>query len=472
MIPGVDFDQTFCATMRSTSLRLLGAIAAKFGLSMRRWDFTAAYLQGTLEEGEVVYCSMPPGYDVKGKDGLSRVCEIVKPCYGMSQAGRRWQRSLFPWLTEWNSKSLKQMYGDPCVFYCSKDVKTPEGTRREWLIVGAYVDDLLVLRSHEDEHSLYHQFTTDLQSRWAVEDEGDVTDLLGIDISVEDAHVCLRQTNYIDRLASEFFPDGMPSDLKRTSVPCLPDLPQLVLEAVDSTDVVDPELQKTYQSLVGALLYCATNTRPDIAFSVGMLCRAMGRPTPELLTAAQRVLAYLIRNRDVGLRYAASERPLFGMTDSDWATRHSTSGWVFVLSSAAISWGSKRQTSIALSSCEAEIMAASEAAKEAVFLKRFAEELGVSDGSALELFEDNKGARDLAYNPEHHSRSKHIERRHFYVRELVESGDLVVPYVKTDENIADFFTKPLPAKRFFALRNKIMNLALHDMPSTDTASTP
>jgi len=202
-----------------------------------------------------------------------------------------------------------------------------------------------------------------------------------------------------------------------------------------------------------------------------MLCRAMSRPTPELFVAAQRVLAYLIRNRDVGLRYAASERPLFGMTDSDWATRHSTSGWVFVFGSAAISWGSKRQVSVALSSCEAEIMAASEASKEAIFLKRFAEELGIADGSALELFEDNKGARDLAYNPEHHSRSKHIERRHFYVRELVESGDLVVPYVKTDENMADFFTKPLPAKRFFALRNKIMNLSFHDSPFTDS-STP
>ena len=414
---------------------------------------------------------MPPGYDVKGSDGLSRVCKIVKPCYGMSQAGRRWQRSLFPWLTEWHDKSLKQAYGDPCVFHCCKEVETPNGKRREWLIVGAYVDDLLVLRSHDDEHSLYHRFTTDLQSRWAVEDEGDVTDLLGIDISVEDAHVCFRQHNYIDRLAAEFFPDGVPSDLKRTSVPCLLDLPQLVLEAVDSAHEVDPALQKTFQSLVGALLYCATNTRPDVAFAVGMLCRAMSRPTPELLVAAQRVLAYLIRNRDVGLRYAASERPLFGMTDSDWATRHSTSGWVFIFGSAAISWGSKRQVSVALSSCEAEIMAASEASKEAIFLKRFAEELGISDGSALELFEDNKGARDLAYNPEHHSRSKHIDRRHFYVRELVESGDLVVPYVKTDENMADFFTKPLPAKRFFALRNKIMNLSFHDSPSTDS-STP
>ena len=175
-----------------------------------------------------------------------------------------------------------------------------------------------------------------------------------------------------------------------------------MLDAVDSSLDPDPALLRRYQSLVGALLYCATNTRPDVAFSVSMLCRAMSKPTPPLLDAAERVLAYLIRNKNIGLHYRASERPLFGMTDSDWAVRHSTSGWVFVLSCAAISWGSKRQASVALSSCEAEIMVASEASKEAVYLKRFSEELELSQSDALELFEDNKGARDLAYNPEHH----------------------------------------------------------------------
>ena len=107
-------------------------------------------------------------------------------------------------------------------------------------------------------------------------------------------------------------------------------------------------------------------------------------------------------------------------------------------------------------------MAASEAAKEAVYLKRFAEELEIANGGPIELLEDNKGARDLAYNPEHHSRTKHIDRRHFYIRELVESGELVVPYVKTDDNMADFFTKALPAERFSSLRNKILNVP-HDL---------
>ena len=120
--------------------------------------------------------------------------------------------------------------------------------------------------------------------------------------------------------------------------------------------------------------------------------------------------------------------------------------------------GSKRQPSIALSSCEAEIIAASEASKEAIYLKRFAQEMDLADDSPIALSEDNKGARDLAYNPEHHARSKHIDRRHFYVREMVEHGEIVVPYVASDDNLADFFTKPLLAKKFFALRDSIMNV--------------
>ena len=138
------------------------------------------------------------------------------------------------------------------------------------------------------------------------------------------------------------------------------------------------------------------------------------------MEAAERVLIYLARHRDVGLRYAADERPMSGMSDSDWGVRHSTSGWVFTYSAAAISWGSKRQLSVALSSCEAEIMAASEAAKEAVYLREFLSELGAGDADPTSLSVDNKGARDLAYNPEHHSKTKHIDRRHFFVRELVE----------------------------------------------------
>ena len=165
----------------------------------------------------------------------------------------------------------------------------------------------------------------------------------------------------------------------------------------------------------------------------------MGRPTPELLDRAKRVLGYLYRTRNIGLRYEASSALLEGYSDSDWGVKHSTSGHTFHLGSATISWASKKQPSVALSSCEAEIMAGSEAAKEAIYLSSFLRELGFDMAEPPPLKMDNMSAIDLAYNPEHHARTKHIDRRHYFIRECVEHGRLRVPFVATAENVADFF---------------------------------
>ena len=192
----------------------------------------------------------------------------------------------------------------------------------------------------------------------------------------------------------------------------------------------------------------------------------MGRPTPELLDAALRVLGYLYRNRHIGLRYEASKKTLEGFSDSDWAIKHSTSGSTFHIGSATVSWSSKKQTSVALSSCEAEIMAGSEAAKEAIYLSSFLRELGLDMSEPPPLKLDNMSAIDLAYNPEHHSKTKHIERRHYFIRECVENGKLRVPFVPTADNVADFFTKPLMGKHFFLMRDKVMNVP-HDSKFVD-----
>ena len=133
---------------------------------------------------------------------------------------------------------------------------------------------------------------------------------------------------------------------------------------------------------------------------------------------------------------------------------------MFTFNSAAISWGSRKQDSVALSSCESEIMAASEAAKEAVYPSEYTTELDAPPTLPVALSVDNTGARDVAYNPEHHSRSKHIERRHFFVREMIENMRIRVPYVNTVDNLADFFTKPLPARTFVPMRDAIMNCGM------------
>ena len=266
----------------------------------------------------------------------------------------------------------------------------------------------------------------------------------------------------------------VPDKCKSNATPCdknLKPLVEKVVQAVKGVPVTDrarvpPELLREYQSIVGALLYCATNTRPDIAYSIGLLCRAMSCPNDELLLAAQRVLAYLYHTRHLGLRYSANPRPVYGMSDSDWDVRHSTSGFVFMLCEAAISWSSKRQTSVALSSCEAEIVAGSEAAKEAVHLSGLAAEYDVKGADPINVFMDNESGIKVAYNPEHFGRMKHVDRRHFYIRECVEEHKLRVPFVSTVDNLADFFTKAQPPDLFFTMRDTIMNV-----PACDRASS-
>ena len=125
---------------------------------------------------------------------------------------------------------------------------------------------------------------------------------------------------------------------------------------------------------------------------------------------------------------------------------------------ATISYGSKKQSSIATSSCHAEIIAASETAKEAKFYREFIAEMGFPQDEPTTMYVDNTATVNLAYNPEYHNRTKHIDRRHFYVREQVEDHTLCVRYVQSADNLADFFTKPLPPKTFFKLRDKIMNI--------------
>lgn len=206
-IPVVDFDQTHCATLRPTSLRSLASGSAHLGIRMRRWDFSSAYLQGSLLDGEVIHCSPPPGYEWldedghcrRGKDGRPRVLRVEKPIYGMAQAGRRWQRSLFPWLLE---QGLTQNSSEPCIFQRTSVRTTPDGERNERLLLGCYVDDLCILYDEDDEYSLYHEFTQKLAHDWDVDDEGEVSHLLNLETSREQGCVVLRQSAYIRKLVN------------------------------------------------------------------------------------------------------------------------------------------------------------------------------------------------------------------------------------------------------------------------------
>jgi hypothetical protein len=304
----------------------------------------------------------------------------------------------------------------------------------------------------------YNAFLDALSSDWDVVDEGPMEDLLGIDVDyLEDGSIKLHQTRYIEKIVERFLPDGPTSKAQRDSLPYSGDFLSHVNAALSQSSVEYPELVRPLQERVGCLMYAATSTRPDIAFPVHQLCKCLQKPTPALLRECDHVFSYLKRNASVGLTYTRELARLAGLSDASWETACSTSGWVVLWQSAALSWGSRKQKSIALSTCEAEIIALSEATKDVVYLRKFVSGLGAPEPGPTQLATDSQSARDVSYNPEHHDRMKHVARRHFFVRDMVESLEIEVPFVRTDDNIADFFTKPLKGKKFHAMRRIIMN---------------
>lgn len=204
-------------------------------------------------------------------------------------------------------------------------------------------------------------------------------------------------------------------------------------------------------------MYAATATRPDISFAVGVLSKFNSKPNEAHLTAAKRVIRYLKGTVNVALKYCKTvDGTLIGYSDADWAgdmdDRHSTTGNLFLMASGAISWMSKKQATVALSTAEAEYVALSTATQEAVWLRRLLMDLKVLPEGPTVLMGDNQGSIAIARNPISHARTKHIDIRYHYIREALEDGEIDLCYCPTDEMTADLLTKPLPKGQFERLR--------------------
>lgn len=222
----------------------------------------------------------------------------------------------------------------------------------------------------------------------------------------------------------------------------------------------ESSLVKTYQSAVGSLMYAMLGTRPDLAFAVSVVSRFASNPTDRHWTAVKRILKYLAGTISIGLVFRGSLTSLNGYTDSDWAgdhdTRRSTSGYVFNVGSAAISWSAKRQPTVSLSSCEAEYIGQTQATKEAIWLQGFLKQIHPDlDGGATIIYGDNQGAIALAKNPQFHARTKHIDIQHHFVREKVAEGRIQLKYVPTTQQVADGLTKPLCRDKFQVFRTAV-----------------
>ncbi len=208
--------------------------------------------------------------------------------------------------------------------------------------------------------------------------------------------------------------------------------------------------------MFGFLNYLSTITRPNLVYAVSLIGRYNSNPNQEHLDAVLRIYAYLIGIKHYGLFYTKDNRELKGFVDSDYEsclnTARSTTGWIFTLAESSIFWASKRQQTVSLFSTEAEYMAATEAAKEAIWIKSFVNDLGIANYQlgSIQLYVDNASAIKLSKNPEFHQRTKHIAIRHYFVRECVEDGYIQIIWIKGTENLADAFTKVLRRPKFEA----------------------
>jgi hypothetical protein len=211
-----------------------------------------------------------------------------------------------------------------------------------------------------------------------------------------------------------------------------------------------------YKQIVGSLMYLTT-TRPDIMYSVSLISRYMENPTELHLLAAKRILRYLQGTRNLGIYYTKGEKSdLIGFTDSDYAgdqdDRKSTSGYVFMLGNGAVSWSSKKQPIVTLSTTEAEFVAATTCVCQAIWLRKILEELQFKQIGCTTIFCDNSSTIKLSKNPVLHGRSKHIDVKFYFLRDLCKDGTIDLVYCKSEDQIADIFTKALKRELFIKLR--------------------
>ena len=286
------------------------------------------------------------------------------------------------------------------------------------------MDDLILLAETSEE---MQQMKKSLSDIFRMKDMGELHYCLGVNIHIDDNGIVLCQRQSLLRLLEKY---GL-SDANTVSTPL--DCNSKLVKDDDSSKLADPS---KYQSMAGSLLHAARATRPDIAHAVGTVSKFNSAPTEVHMKAVKRIFRYLKGTIDLSLRYNATGEKLYGYSDADWASdaddRHSTSGNVFLMAGGAISWLSQKQTTVALSTAEAEYMALGSAAQEAIWLRHLLSDLQVNTDDPTEIFEDNQGAIAMAKNPIGHKRTKHIDIKHHFIRENVQAGTVTLTYCPTN----------------------------------------
>ena len=350
---GINYEETFSPVVCYSSIRTLLAYAIQNDMLIHQMDVVTAFLNGTLEED--IYMQQPAGYVQPGKKMVSK---LKKSLYELKQSSRCWNKEFKEHM---ESANFKQSTADPCIF-----TKTEESG--EIIIVAVYVDDLIIVTKTNEK---MNKIKRNLISKFKMKDLGKLHHCLEITVEYDESRRCLwlhwlHQKSYISAMLEKF---GL-SQAKTVSTPA--NLNEKLKRDDGTSKLMDPTL---YQSMVGSLLYAAIATRPDISQAVGAVSNYCSNPSEAHLAVVKRILRYLKETINLGLKYEKLESStLVGYSDTDWAGDfndcHSTYGNLFLLAGGPVSWLSQKQSTVALSTAEAEYMSLCGATQEAVWLRR------------------------------------------------------------------------------------------------------
>lgn len=417
--PGVDFEEVYAPVAKQATLRALLAVASQRKMHLKHLDVRTAYLHGDL--AEEVFMRQPPGFAAPGRERM--VCRLHKSVYGLRQSARRWNSRFDDVLKK---IGFKQSSADPCLY--TSEIKGKK------IYVLIYVDDVVV--GCEDE-SLIDRVYAELKKYFDITSLGNLKYFLGLEVNRVAGNYSVCLAGYIQRTAQKF---GL-GDCKSARTP--------MEENYARGEIESPLLKDSsvYRSLVGSLLYIAVHARPDIAHATSVLGRKVNQPSEADWVAAKRVVRYLRGTLNKKLSFNGSSMELMGFADADWAgdcqSRKSTSGYVFKIGGAAISWRSAKQSSVSLSSMESEYISLCDAAQETIWLRRILEDIGVKQKGPTTIFEDNQACLAFVRSERTTKRSKHIETKEMFVQDLCRKGVIKLEYLCSEDMIADALTKSL-----------------------------
>ncbi|KAI0995000.1 hypothetical protein K3495_g13181, partial [Podosphaera aphanis] len=430
---GRDYTQTYAGVCRNTTWKIAIALAAKFNLEIEQMDAVTAFLNSDADDD--IYVEIPPGWIEPGTASTHPfVCKLQKALYGLKQAPRLWQKHLRKCLAE---VEFEPLASDNCLYL----------NKQTGILIVTYVDDFLVIGKNIDH---INRLKKKLAKKFQLEDLGPASYFLGVRITRNRARkrIYLSQDAYACQILDRF---GL-ENCRPADTPMAAGFEKFL---VPNDSTATSAQIKQYQSKVGSLLYLAVHTRPDIAFACSAFSRYLSNPSPQHLKGVDRILRYIKGTINLGIMYDGNNlNPHFhGYCDSDWGgdkgTRRSTGGSVFFLAGGVISASSKSQPNVSLSSTEAEYYSYSSSIQELLWIQQVMAQMQYSgkDIVSTRIYSDNQSSIALGNNPELHQRTKHIDIKHHFIREHIDSGRVDARYISTHEMAADGLTKSLSQKK-------------------------